>query len=128
MLVLHVNAERQKTIHEAECHPIRRDGCASVYFDPGQALLDIERRTTRPRWDGQTPPHDRRGCPATGLRRVWQTNVALQQTHCMLPCKVHSCAQARFGALPGRCALSKYQVAKLASSFRSCLRCFTFSL
>jgi hypothetical protein len=36
--------------------------------------------------------------------------------------------QMGFGALPARCALSKYQVAKLASSLRSCLRCFTFSL
>jgi hypothetical protein len=36
--------------------------------------------------------------------------------------------QMGFGALPARCALFKYQVAKLASSLRSCLRCFTFSL
>jgi hypothetical protein len=62
----------------------------------GQALLDIERRTTRPCWDGQTPPHDRRRCPATGLRRMWQTNVALQQTHCMLHLRS---AQLRPGAL-----------------------------
>ena len=36
--------------------------------------------------------------------------------------------QTRFGVLPHRCCTLKYQVAKLASSFRSCLRCFTFSL
>ena len=79
----------------------------------GQALLDIERRTTRPR---RTVRRYRTiaSCPATGLRRFWQTNVALQQTHCMLhPAKHTVTPQTRFGALPHRCALSKYQVAKL---------------
>ena len=60
----------------------------------GQALLDIERRTTRPRRDGQTLPHDRRGCPANRLEKDMANKccVAADLLHAA-PCEARSCAR-----------------------------------